>query len=149
MGREFKAGDVAMVNGQVCIRRGQDQWEHGDERAFRYHDHPNLEIRPLVVLDPEDREQVKRLLVAILAHHDPLHPDGRGIVAALRSLIAPPRPEEPTGLGAVVEASSYTDDLRPFVRCASESAPWMDERGNGHDWSELDVERVLSEGVTE
>lgn len=58
------------------------------------------------------------------------------------------RPDEPTGLGAVVEAINDNH----FVRVATGDHPW--QRVSDVDgeylcqWDEIDVVRVLSDGVT-
>jgi hypothetical protein len=62
MSREWKLGDVAMVRGDVCLRLHNGLWEHGRGDRFAYNE-PTA--RPLVVIDPEDREQVERLASAI------------------------------------------------------------------------------------
>ena len=63
-------------------------------------------VWPLVVIDPDDVKQVARLVDAVLAngykYDGSLSAD---MAAALRSLIEPPKPDEPTGLGAVVLGS--------------------------------------------
>lgn len=64
-------------------------------------------------------------------------------------VVRPPRPEEPTGLGAVVEAIHNNH----FVRVATGDQPW--QRVSDMDgeylceWSDIDVVRVLSEGVSD
>jgi hypothetical protein len=63
-------------------------------------------VRPLVAIDPESPEQVERLGNAIRAAIEKQggHLYDADLAAALRSLVAEPEPEEPTGLGAVVDA---------------------------------------------
>lgn len=111
-------------------------------------------IRPLVVIDPDDAEQVERLRVAL---------DGRSfsawacgantvIAAALREFASPtpPKPEEPTGLGAVVE----DDKGKRYVRYAMHDlAAWRaeypaEESRPYRYFHDLNIVRVLSEGVT-
>jgi hypothetical protein len=106
----------------------------------------------LVVIDPEDREQVERLVRAMPAEWNLDQPDDpelfedstTGVQQALRSLIAPPRPEEPMGLGAVVEDA----EGNRFVRSeATGSYPWS-QVGDDDWWTYPNIKavRVLSEG---
>lgn len=116
------------------------------------------DFRPLVVLDPEDAEQVERLREAMGTC--PRNGEawcidsGCGterLTAGLRSLVAPPKPDEPTGHMAVVE-----DD------CGERWVNWRDPRDNGtheepwvnasdsetaREYRDINVVRVLSEGV--
>lgn len=106
------------------------------------------DCRPVVVIDPEDREQVRRLGQSLLAHEDMQRATTENVQAALRSLIAPPKPDEPTGLGAVVEDS----EGHLHVRTGRDYAPWVGGRynpsiGRGRPWSDIDAVRVLSDGV--
>ena len=65
------------------------------------------------------------------------------------SVITPPKPAEPTGLGAVVEDANGSQ----YVRLATkDDAPWhLQPEGpigfNAHPYHEIDAVRVLSEGV--
>lgn len=111
-----------------------------------------------VVLDPEDREQVDRLTKALVeaafdhgnhvVAHQGIHPST--VSEALRSLSAKPKPEEPTGLGAVVEdAEGHT-----WVRIGENGGPgyddWKQSGVADDEWatySHIDAVRVLSEGV--
>ena len=107
--------------------------------------------RPLVVIDPEDREQVERL--ARICHDldgveldnpEPMTTRGLAMRQALRSLIAPPKPPEPTGLGAVVE----DEDGEAWVRYARQhsTAPWVNGT-TSVEWEDIAAVRILSEGV--
>lgn len=163
---EWKPGDLAIatVRGEpgVRIMRTGDPlrplWHSAvaggsGVESLQWHGAENVtNLRRLIVIDPEDREQVEGLVEAFRSQPAWYSATKRQVVddmqAALRSLVAPPKPDEPTGLGAVVYGWAYTDTLRPFVRCASKNAPWMDDGGNGHNWSEIDLERVETEGVT-
>ena len=117
------------------------------------------EARPLVVIDPEDREQVERLAAAYVSEGTqrgyamPGHQmeDRRDAMqAALREFAnsKPPKPDEPTGLGAVVEDESgdlWIRTCEPCDRCLNK--PW--QQGPVHkNWQIVDAVRVLSEGVT-
>lgn len=158
MSREWAPGDVALV------RRGSSDWH----RAM-WADRPNLEapgwhcihgpcdnvtdVRPLVVLDAEDREQVEdvfRLMLRTLPKIAPTHRDyADALQAALRSLIEPPKPPEPMGLGAVVEDGAGRQWVRT-ERDAGERVwekPWL-YNGLRKHWQIVDAVRILSEGVT-
>lgn len=167
MSRKWKPGDVAL-------------WDDGDgspEVIFRYlggddYDVPEwrtaangagypkaYDIRPLVVIDPEDREQVERLrdlMDGAWVEHGNGQVEawargarGNALQAALREFAdpKPPKPDEPTGLGAVVE----DDKGRPWIR-------WSNGRGcvwrcpdtvafDGRAYDSISAVRVLSEGV--
>lgn len=160
MSREWEPGDVLLDTDDGMIGLVVDQgfgcrsgpqhddagthvhYEDGDWNASIRSDH-----RRLLVIDPEDREQIERLESAMadalgwtLLHNGPRVD---GLQAALRSLLAPPKPDEPTGLGAVVEDTAG----ERWVRfCDS----WrLDQSPAGYrSYSAIDVVRVLSVGVT-
>lgn len=103
--------------------------------------------RPVVVIDPEDREQVERLTKAYCDARDgdnDLYRVSAILQAALRSLIAPPKPEEPTGLGAVVEDAEGNLWVQVY-----EKGLWQrsDDRDVWTVWEKFSAVRVLSEGV--
>lgn len=152
--REFKPGDVAMVTtrsgreyvGVYTYAPGIDYfWRHldGAERGTGLTD-PDIDARLLVVIDPEDEEGSISRLWAILPSNlvsiDQLQ-------AALREFAnpTPPKPEEPTGLGAVVEDA----DGELWVRSdMDEDFPWTQAMdGFMHHYREIAATRVLSEGV--
>lgn len=106
----------------------------------------------LVVIDPEDREQVERLAERI-GHLWKSHTYVRDVVqAALREFAnpTPPKPEEPTGLGAVVE--TVRGELFVRDKTTTTVAHWKrargGESGKRHRYDNIDAVRVLSEGVT-
>lgn len=109
MSRQWKPGDVARVTDPVegeltmiYISKGMNCW-HGaraDGSLLCLDATQAVSATSLVVIDPKDREQVERLGVAI---YDAGFTAASRLQAALRSLIADPKPPEPTGLGAVVE----------------------------------------------
>ncbi|MGZ4521040.1 MAG: hypothetical protein ACXVGA_06805 [Mycobacteriaceae bacterium] len=152
MTRDFKAGDVAMVS---ALDKPKPYRAYFDGETWREYDAKWFCVdspashRPLVVIDPEDREQVERLTRAHCAAFDStcVQPEEvNAMQAALRSLIAPPRPPEPTGLGAVVEDA---EGVRWLRRHMGEQSVWCHARETGwHEWSEITAARVLSEGVT-
>jgi hypothetical protein len=161
--REWKPGDVAALHysfadaGRAIRVSGCKGHGSCDHWHFANGNHGTgdgaSEIRPLVVIDPEDREQVERLYRAIYRAFgdDPSDyspDDERDMQAALREFAdpKPPKPAEPTGLGAVVEDI----DAALWVHsCQGGRAQWM-RRNNPsawREWSEIDAVRVLSEGV--
>jgi len=122
MSREWKPGDVAVVRSMygdevtairtgtpnnmgwsysMRTRTGSTQTWHSDATGYSV-------VRPLVVIDPDDED-----LPIAHAIYEALDDCGtrdfrvqrERIRAALRSLIEPPKPDEPTGLGAVVLGS--------------------------------------------
>lgn len=155
MSREWKPGDVAMAtdaNGQAC--RAIFTEEHEWSCACGYDLEPaNCAIRPLVVIDPEDREQVERLLSNYHGwkwEHATKQPSITDMQAALREFASPtpPKPDEPMGLGAVVE----DDQGLKWTRAGSSSIAgnWLRIGSNSYvRWSEIAAFRVLSEGVSD
>ena len=148
MSREWKPGDVGTFGSRPALRT-KDGWAHFDGSVGGlYQDEYN--VRPLVVIDPKDAEAVKRLLIAVLAQSDPLHPDGSGLAAAHPAFAAPkpPHPHQPTGLGARgVDAGG-----RRYVRCDEDSRHrWHcpdDETGSSDNfYADITAIEVLSEGV--
>lgn len=162
MSHTWKPGDVAMVRGDgdedvVAIWQGT-QW--ATEHANYFSDF-QVNARPLVVIDPEDREQVERLTAdydaaVIRMNNDPDPRDvtpaqrATAMQAALRSLIVPPKPDEPTGLGAVVEDADGDRWVR--VETAEPGDPcWFfnarEEDAACCHYSDIAAVKVLSEGV--
>ena len=172
---EWAPGDVAMVRSRtiggipnaekVMFRVGAGiplgaRTEDGPVWMLHHGGHvtdDNAEtVRPLVVIDPEDREQVKRFAAAYVqtfaagSHLDPIAVTkcADQMQAALREFAqpVPVKPDEPTGLGAVVELV----DGRCAVRTFQPVQPWSHFMGGLpflDCWSELDVVKILSEGV--
>lgn len=162
--REWKPGDVAMAPSFGVViadpsglwRKVSDgkelstPWDGRDDRI------PFLHVRPLVVIDPKDREQVERL--AALFRMERVKGDRDAIVggstdamqAALREFAdLKPRIEEPAGLGAVVEDAEGA----LWVRVDDPVHSWVAARRSEGaytrrtKWDQIDVVRVLSEGV--
>ncbi len=153
--REWEPGDVAMVRlhaeTEIRVFRERDGWRGVKGSVYD----PHLSARPLVVIDPEDRDAVK-LLDGLLEHqfNDQSVPRYMGTVDllqhALRSLLTPPRPPEPTGLGAVVE----DEDGHVWVRTLATSYPWhanlypADRNATTiRKYTDVTAVRVLSDGV--
>lgn len=159
-GREWKAGDVALV---TCVPfQGPERTERawvGSDLCWHFTDGAGVhtsreelvtEARPLAVIDPDDREQIERLWIVLR--------DGRALQsrdnlqAALREFADPPspRPDEPQGLGAVVEDRAG----KVWFRMSLENLTWpgevWQEQYSDDDrwstWADIDVARVLSPG---
>lgn len=159
-GRDWKPGDVAMVEGEGSAWIGivRVSASAGRPLEFAYgnggFDYVNgvasgFTARPLVVIDPEDREQVERLAEAFWANWSGC--DGSrsiGLQAALREFAnpKPPRPDEPLGLGAVVEDEGGKRWVR--TRADHHAPAWLEPLGpSRHHYTEIAVVRVLSEGI--
>ena len=153
---EWKPGDVAMVplrSGDEISLYTSEGWVN-NRFPIPVHDYNG--VRPLVVIDPEDRAQVEMLrdlwdgAHAEQQGHKPSASTkgarGNALQAALREFAdpKPPKPDEPTGLGAVVEDA---DGLR-WVRHAD---GWWGspQQFDTRTWAAIDAVRVLSHGVTE
>lgn len=79
-------------------------WHHINGGWNRLSDSESIQARPLLVIDPENREDIERIADAFCSIPSSGWSDD--MQAALRSLLAPPKPPkppEPMGLGAVVE----------------------------------------------
>lgn len=124
-------------------------WEHGDERAFPYA-HTAVDVRPLVVIDPESTgADYERVWIALR--------DGRALQSrenlrtSLRSLIEPPKPPEPTAMWSVVEEVNEDqwvrvlgpDFLDGWVRAGD-----LPSNGKWTCYADIPAVRVVSEGVT-
>ena len=144
--REWKRGDVAVIGmsgsrGIRAIWQG-NQWATESQRYFSDF---QVQPRPLVVIDPEDEEMVRKF-AAWTADGD--YADWRidWVRNFLRSLITPPKPEEPQGLGAVVEDMDGKRWVRGWT--ADGLRPWyMHARGDGRDYTDIAAVKVLSGGV--
>jgi hypothetical protein len=149
--RQWKPGDVAMgtIHGYTGLftYRGEDEgWAQADGADDGWDGDFILNLRPVIVIDPEDREQVKRLISAI--PYAALRADVvERTQAALRELAnpRPPKPDEPTGLGAVVEDSNGERFVRSDVVTCN---PWRGPDGYPHEYDRIDAVRLLSEGVS-
>ena len=103
-----------------------------------------------MVIDPEDREQVKRLLRAYFLLGDfaaSVQPEEvESMQAALREFAnpKPPKPDEPTGLGAVGEDA----EGGKWVHVESRTGWWWrNSAGETCRWPDVDAVRELSAGV--
>ena len=178
MKREWKPGDVAIGDYPIWGTGGRDTtyeavrlvrfasgWARADDPDdFVRDDHLTqyVDPRPLVVIDPEDREAAERLhdmyqraCADITGGSRTARYDERvdAMQAALREFAdpKPPRIDEPTGRAATVEATCGCQPDKPKVFARDETAwssdkPWQARCGS-HDWAVLDAVRVLFEGV--
>lgn len=165
----WKPGDVAWIKGNgmdtPAIRTARGSWVWVDKRGSNPVNGVCLaasdydeKAHPLVVIDAEDREQVERFreIASRWADDVPYSDMARpgdldhttAMQAALREFAAPtpPKPDEPLGLGAVVEDS----DGMLWVRVnRTRSTPWVapvtTTRAEAYD--DIDAVRVVSEGV--
>lgn len=154
--RDWKPGDVAIWKRRAArpellfrylggVDYDEPEWQTAHDGAA----YPQEgDLHPVVVIDPEDAEHVEQLVRA-LSLHAPTWP--KYMQNALRSLIPPRKPKEPTGLGAVVEDSSGCrwTRLRDQERPAG-SACWQRATSGVTitGWLGVDAVKVLSEGVT-
>lgn len=154
--REWKPGDVAMVPGVGrAVATYDGKWA---TQTLEVAPHVSLQggfisARPLVVLDPEDREQVHRLADLLCASTFGLNADDMVMAEVLREFANPTplTPDEPTGLGAVVENQWGTRYVCDFVGrwYGPSNATGPDSDVYGYwDYSHTQAIRVLSEGVT-
>lgn len=168
-GREWQPGDVARVTysgvDRIAVVRPRKE-ALGERLEFAYVsrgydmvDDADISgsARPLVVIDPEDREQVERLAKCYREVHgeaeltdEPWSAPGLRMQAALREFASPTptKPDEPTGLGAVVEdARGALHVLTPRTREADvPEARWIDRLGDFRSWDAIDVVKVLDTG---
>jgi hypothetical protein len=121
------------------------RWADGDDDECWYFPSDVADPRPLVVIDPEDREQVEALMAALPAYL--LDKPVSRVQDGLRSLIADPKPEEPLGLGAVVE----DDKGRTWVSAYRDGrTKWVPSNGSRFptNYDDVAAVKVLSEGVS-
>lgn len=110
------------------------------------------EIKPLAVIDPESDDDMDRLMKCFATL--PSGVQGRDRVqAALREYASPkqPKPDQPTGLGAVVEDDK--GKLWVYVPAGQDDLfPWLSAGPNGdgewQTWSNVDAVRVLDHGLS-
>lgn len=153
---DWKPGDVAMVGADELVvffrnnREGDATW-FINGYGYQYPaSNVSVTARPLVVIDPEDREAAR--VLALGYNTAPGSSGTDKMQAALREFAnpKPPKPDEPMGLGAVVE----DEDGKRWVR-ADEVTPddfivWHCTKNSGldwRDWSAIAAVRVLSKGV--
>lgn len=156
MTRKWKPGDVAMVGWttshglrrlDMAFRTPRSGWLRHDDMFI--HDDKVCGAHPLVVIDADDSRQVERLAKALGIGTLNWHGTTGELQAALRSLVAPPRIDEP-GMWSVVEAACvHSDERVEWVRWSDGN--WY--RTDGHhvtppdDWDSLVDPTLIREGV--
>lgn len=169
---KFKPGDVAMVRlddadpefmAMLCSFDGLFWCGVGPEGFGQFYADAADIARPLVTIDPEDRQSVERLAFEYVR----TFAKGEGIAAktvviaaeqmqaALREFADPTpiKPDEPTGLGAVVED---TEGVRWVRFKFFELKPWRQSHLPGHCerklatayYADIDAVKILSDGVS-
>jgi hypothetical protein len=138
---DWKPGDVAMVTlakghalGALTLRGmraadydGQHVWRLM-RSGYTANDGSVTDARPLVVLDPEDDADVERAFATAATFCSNWHrKDLRKFLRALAEPPAPPKPDEPTAVGALV-----------WARPAAGDAHLMWARDGGGSWVCLD-----------
>ena len=160
MKREWKPGDVALVQNEygvwnraiLQVRPGGNRWVYGVSWSEMTEDAP---AAPMVVIDCGNVSQIEHLRSLLAAQPMTQNVSFDAMQAALRELADPaPRIEEPTGLGAVVDADLQWDDGKgfgPAKWASSEDGSWVcltdGHVGTRVPWPALVNVRVLSEGV--
>jgi hypothetical protein len=156
--REWEPGDVAMLRCRDGVERVAILTDRGELSPLwiatsvdwgRLSD--DVPIRPLAVIDPENREEVERLVSLFDAI-------AGGALDAMQDALRefadpkPSKPAEPTAIGAVVEDA---DGIR-WVRCRRAGlhgvlgVEWESESTCAHrKYADIPVVRVLSEGWSE
>lgn len=98
-------------------------------------------IEGMIISEPPP---VRTLWVDVESH---VFPMGRMQKVGTITILSQPRPEEPKGLGAVVEAHvAKNPDRRQFIRIVGDVNLWQAPSGWLFDWDELIDPVVLSEG---
>ncbi|HEY9395860.1 MAG TPA: hypothetical protein VIP58_17035 [Nocardioides sp.] len=150
-----KGGDLAMITFGGSINENgpafyvvemdrEDRWvfPDGTEEPASY----PKSARPLLVVDPKDEDGVQALYDAIRKRQDVMPLTLEQVTTAVHDLLAPP-PEEPKGLGAVVESfegsvwvRGHHNNRSPWVRTAF---------GEHRSWDEIPTPlTVLHPGYT-
>lgn len=141
--RGWKPGDVAVIsvpNRDVFHRAffdGETWRECGGGYYFSF-DTPTS-VRPLIVVDPEGRD-VNRLVIRLGTRYKG---STRLMRETLRDLHTDPPPEEPEGLGAVVEDARG----QRWVRTDYADHQWLNHTAGISAWADIAAVKVLSEGV--
>ncbi|KAB2809234.1 hypothetical protein F9L07_19530 [Pimelobacter simplex] len=166
-GREWQPGDVmvatwATIYGEPVVHFMVDGCNNSD-----HHDEPHwhdvrggwsssltlaADVRPLVVIDPEDREQVERLL-CLFHQADQTTPAGMDrMQAALREFVTPtpPKPNEPTDMWSVVvdrAGDQWVRALGPDFTDGWVRAGDLPSNGKWTDYRQIDAVAVVRSGV--
>ncbi len=156
---EYEPGTVAVatVRGEPNVRvmRRDDRiWMAPTtiSGANVHHDHEVTDVRPLVVLDLDETD--REVLPKWLRRNADLDGLARDVARQVEEQVTAqdraryPKPEEPSGLGAVVKDRAGTRWVR---RCTCHLDPARDWSPCGEDrlhrYDEIDAVEVLSKGV--
>lgn len=157
MTHDWKPGDVGVTAGPAAERFLVGRCD--EATAFAYTDGeyttipPRDDARPLVVIDlPNGCLAGWPVLIDALERarvQTGLNMTFSGLIAQIRSQTEPLKPEEPTGLGAVVEDAGG----ERYIRHPGDLAPWRWAPGTDGErpwryYADIDAVKVLSEGVT-
>jgi hypothetical protein len=170
--RGWKSGDVAIVtsmygNEVVAVRCGTGDnqgWAYADVLEGKPTQHWSSDrdglhvVRPLVVIDPGPTDTNAAALSDLLTtaarscrHRDRLEAMRacQWLADEIRNQTAPPQPQEPAGLGAVVEDADGDLWVKwSTLHRADRNWKRHDSHGGNYlAWTDLAVVRVLSEGV--
>lgn len=173
--QKWRPGDVAEVTMRhksgteqtwsLCMYTDDGSWVSSDSGRL-YSDTGVWKIvrtRPLVVIDPEDRKQVERLVNLVDDCFNDVRVDGTGPTAVdlaqtrLREFASPtpPKPDEPKSYLAVVQVADGRRYWRWSAGDAHTGWPWRllgavhaDTEDDGNfRWDDLAVVEVVSAGV--
>jgi hypothetical protein len=147
MTHNWKPGDVMDIDGFIGVYGGDDRFHRPGWPPCDVTSISGRRARPLVVIDPENREQIERL--ADVFCHSPSSGWVDQMQAALRSLLEP-EPEEPAVWLAVVRDGNGDE----WYRWADHEDvnPWGHRQRIRNDRAWPDLPRpitVLSEGWQE
>lgn len=151
MSREWKPGDVVQVGEEIALRVATGELSGSPAFIFATGGESQYaDARPLVVIDPESIKQADRLAELYWSPSTIGKASRDRMQAALRKFAepTPPKPEEPTRLGAVVEDSKGHRWLvvgGPQRFSDEWYSPDLNTRAR---WADIDAVKVLSEGVT-
>lgn len=157
--QKWEPGTVALVTGGGYSSRAMlrsdgvrfERWALASDSFIASED--ALTVRPLLVLDPDNPDQMRELWEGWRDSHSPN--GATAMTAAVRAMLpkrTPVKPAEPTGLGAVVEdvdgtlwtrveRGQVTDTRNPWYPATlAELQPL--------EYDEIAAVKVLSEGVT-
>lgn len=143
MSREWKPGDVAEIRWPMTTGAEKESGIFVNDQGH------GVTLRRLAIIDPEDAEQVSRLAHLIWPPGGPLTQNR--LSDALREFAnpTPPKPDEPTGLGAVVEDAEGNRWVRDEAASVETTPRSWYRRGEGgcREWRHITAVRVLSPGV--
>jgi hypothetical protein len=159
MSENWKPGDhvIGLLDGNEIVgivRGGGKRMFYADSVTTDQVDLKHVRnLRRLVVIDAEDREQVERLLSSLWGHATTGCDYIPVMQAALREFAnpTPPKPDEPTGLGAVVEDRHGLLWTRVESGEAITRNPWYpagDPDVQPDEYERIKAVRILSPGVT-